>query len=85
MRSDEWKKLANCRGMDVNLFFPGLGENSNCEKKIKPICSNCLVQQECLEYGMSEEVGYYGGVSAIRRIRMVRAMRREERQREGVK
>jgi Transcription factor WhiB len=79
-----WMDEANCKGMDVDIFFPLRGEYPESEKIIKVVCGNCKVKNQCLEYGMNQEVGYFGGVSAIARIRIVRARRRKGTALKGV-
>ncbi len=66
-----WVALAECRGMDVGLFFPERGELID---GARAVCRRCEVQAECLAYAVNngEKVGVWGGVSERSR----RAIRR---------
>lgn len=58
----DWHADANCRGMDPELFFPGVGE---AVKHIKAICRQCDVQVECATFALNsgERFGIWGGLS----------------------
>ena len=43
----DWTGAA-CAGVDVNLFFPGIGENQKAKQAIT-ICSTCPIRTRCLE------------------------------------
>jgi WhiB family redox-sensing transcriptional regulator len=66
-----WHRRAACRGSDPSLFFPERGEDT---KHVKAICAACPVKDECLEAGLREPVGLWGGVSerSRRKLRGVR-------------
>lgn len=70
-----WMAEANCLGMGVDLFFPerggcAPGETANA----KDVCRGCVVRAECLEAGMDEKFGMWGGLTPRerRRLRMKR-------------
>ena len=67
-------KDANCRGTNQDEFFPDRGSSTVIAKKI---CSECNVQEKCLEYAVDrkERFGIWGGKSERER----RAIRRERR------
>ncbi len=69
-----WQDFANCRGADADLFFPERGAST---RKAKAICAACQVQEECLEYAITEgeKFGIWGGLSERerRKIRKQRA------------
>jgi WhiB family transcriptional regulator, redox-sensing transcriptional regulator len=73
-----WWDLANCLGVDPDLFFPERGAST---KEAKEVCRGCIVRQDCLEYALtnSEKFGIWGGMSERerRRIRRQRAMARQ--------
>jgi len=80
---DEWRTLierpawmddANCRGFDVDKFFPVSGEDT---RTIKAICRACDVQAECLAYAINnhEIHGIWGGLSERERRRIRRSRR----------
>lgn len=64
-----WKDQALCKGSGTAQFFPERGEPF----KYPEVCKTCPVQQQCLEAGLSEYHGIWGGRSEKQR----RAMRRE--------
>ena len=57
-----WMKRAQCRGEDLDLFFPALGASST---RAKAICSICPVRSECLDYARrdADTAGIWGGTS----------------------
>lgn len=74
----DWIGEAHCRGGDVNLFFPERGKSSLVEKRVMEICRECPVKQKCLEYGLAQgfQIGYFGGVSAEGRRRILQSKKR---------
>ena len=70
-----WQSKANCMGVDPDLFFPERGAST---KEAKEVCKGCVVQQECLEFALSnsEKFGIWGGMSERerRRVRRARAL-----------
>ena len=64
---DEWKNKANCRNMDVNLFFPALG--GNVPPFVREVCGSCEVTEECLWYAneTAAEHGVFGGLTPTER------------------
>ena len=73
----EWMDQASCKGL-TNIFFPGRGDTS-AVKLAELICSQCPVQQQCLEYAIRniEFIGIWGGMSERKRRIMRRQMRKE--------
>ena len=72
-----WQELANCRGLDPDLFYPNRGDSTQDAKRV---CRECVVTQECLEYALQnrEKLGIWGGMSERERreVRRERAMLR---------
>ncbi len=72
-----WQNLANCLGVDPDLFFPERGAST---KEAKEVCRACVVREDCLEYALDngEKFGIWGGMSERerRRIRRARAVAR---------
>lgn len=66
-----WTELANCRGCDPALFFPGQGEST---RDAKAVCAACEVRRECLDYALrsGEKFGIWGGKSERERRRIRR-------------
>jgi WhiB family redox-sensing transcriptional regulator len=65
----DWFKDAACRGVDPEFFFP---ERGGAWAHIKAVCDTCPVATQCLEYGLWERDGVWGGKSGKER----RAIRR---------
>ena len=60
-RLPDWYELGACRGSDVNKFFATLDRSA--VKECVKVCSECVVQGECLEFGMiNGESGIWGGI-----------------------
>ncbi len=72
-----WQDLANCLGVDPDLFFPERGAST---REAKEVCKGCVVREDCLEYALAngEKFGIWGGLSERerRRIRRQRALTR---------
>ena len=66
--SPSWMQLAECKGLDPDLFFPERGESTD---EAKAVCATCAVRVECHEYAVVERErdGIWGGTSAIQRKR----------------
>jgi WhiB family redox-sensing transcriptional regulator len=58
---DDWRRRADCLGMNPDLFFPLKGETG---RTAKIICSHCEVSYICLDYAISthQEYGIWGGL-----------------------
>ena len=61
-----WQHKALCRGL-TELFFPERGDVSIPAKRL---CQQCPVQTECLEAGVGEFYGIWGGISVRERQRI---------------
>ena len=72
-----WQDMANCLGVDPDLFFP---ERGAATREAKEVCKGCVVRDDCLEYALAngEKFGIWGGMSERerRRIRRQRALAR---------
>jgi WhiB family redox-sensing transcriptional regulator len=68
-----WQLDASCSGLDPELFFPTRGESTN---EAREVCAGCPVREPCIEMGMAEKNGIWGGLSERER----RALRRRRRQ-----
>jgi len=65
----EWIEQAQCRGMDVNLFYHERGENVTPEAR--DACNACSVKEQCAEWAIYHELhGYQGGLTAQQRRRI---------------
>lgn len=62
----EWRRLAACKGSDVNYFFPEVGVSVRHTRAIRELCATCPVIDPCLELGLesqNDEYGFFGGKS----------------------
>ncbi|HCB34313.1 MAG TPA: WhiB family transcriptional regulator [Acidimicrobiaceae bacterium] len=68
---DQWWDLANCLGVDPDLFYPERGAST---REAKDVCRGCVVRDDCLEYALSngEKFGIWGGLSERERRRVRR-------------
>lgn len=71
-----WQAYAACLDSGIN-FYPGQGESS---EPAKAVCQGCPVRRRCLEEGLMESYGIWGGESerSRRRIRKARKIKLEE-------
>ncbi len=65
-----WRPIAE--SLDPSMFFVGRGDYKAMERA-KATCRGCPVKAECLELGMHEIEGVWGGLSARER----RVLRRQ--------
>jgi WhiB family redox-sensing transcriptional regulator len=71
-----WAAQAACRGMDPDLFFPTDGLMT---PEARETCGVCPVRKECLEFGLYEHYGIWGGLTLKDRVRLIKSRRRRER------
>jgi WhiB family redox-sensing transcriptional regulator len=69
-----WMARGNCRDVEPDIFFPSDGVGVERARKI---CSNCPVQDPCLEYALALKIehGVWGGASERQRRRIARSRR----------
>jgi WhiB family redox-sensing transcriptional regulator len=74
----KWMALANCQGVDPDIFFTDRGVSI---EPAKTICRACVVREECLEYALAHSIkfGTWGGESERARRRMRRERNRARR------
>ena len=66
---DAWIGEANCKGMDINLFFPSVKEKYS-QEAVKA-CASCPVIEQCQEWAVRYEGhGYQGGLTKDQRSRV---------------
>jgi len=71
-----WMRDANCRDMDINLWFPTVGKMP--DPFVIEVCNTCSVQTECLDYAIVNVIddGIWGGRTSNQRKR-IRRMKHE--------
>lgn len=70
----DWQESAICRQVDPELFFPEKAQHEQA-RLAKKVCSTCPVKAECLQAGMFEEYGIWGGLSNVERRQIRKRMR----------
>lgn len=67
-----WQRLANCLGLDPDVFFPERGAST---REAKEVCRGCVVRAECLDFAVAngERFGIWGGLSERERRKVRRA------------
>lgn len=68
-----WQAEAACADSDSEDFFTERGES---EKGAKEVCAGCDVRAQCLEFGLHEKFGIWGGLSERQRSAVRRQRRR---------
>jgi len=78
--STNWRKDAACAGIDSEVFFSSI-EDESASERAKEICATCPVQEACLQYALStnQAAGVWGGLDANERRRLRRRLRDRER------
>ncbi|MDV6013515.1 WhiB family transcriptional regulator [Haloechinothrix sp. LS1_15] len=71
----DWRLRAACRDSDPELFFPisEVGPDAERIEQAKAICGRCPVQEQCLEFALTEGLdhGIFGGTTATERRELV--------------
>ena len=77
MNATTWRKRAACRGIDVEIFYPGSEDEADAAEA-KAVCADCPVRQTCLEHTLAhrEREGVWGGMTERERRRIVRQRRK---------
>ena len=74
-----WMDDALCLDVDPDFFHPEeKGGRQGAE--IRKFCAPCPVRVECLEHGLRDEHGWFGGMSPLdrQRMRIARMGRKQE-------
>jgi hypothetical protein len=71
--TDEWKPQGLCWKVDGNWMdvTNGPAQRESMARELA-FCSRCLVVEECLEYGLKEPAGIWGGKLPKERRRIAR-------------
>ncbi|WP_433426278.1 WhiB family transcriptional regulator (plasmid) [Microtetraspora malaysiensis] len=89
MSTNQWRRRAACRGMDLELFFgPPEGQRGKTsssrearEAEAKQVCASCPVKQECLDDQVSFGAFQYGIAAEMTGPERMRFRKRLLRQR----
>jgi WhiB family redox-sensing transcriptional regulator len=71
----DWRNNARCLEVGTEAFFPDPTDLIGV-KAAKDVCGRCYVQAECLETGINEVYGIWGGTTDAER-RQIRSNRRK--------
>lgn len=71
-----WIDDAACVNHPPHLFF---GSRIGAAEDAKAVCASCPVAGLCLEFGLTEPAGIYGGLGPKARKRLRRELRRSQR------
>ena len=64
MPYQSWRDEANCVGEDPSLFEAGHGVGwATVWDRVKHLCEPCPVQQQCQEYGQTQDDMMWGGIA----------------------
>ena len=71
MEQDNWMAEGNCASREPSTFFPSDGVGVEVARRI---CSDCPVQEPCLEYALTNRIdhGVWGGCSERERRRIIK-------------
>lgn len=77
---DDWRRHRACRAARDELFFPETGDSGNeppyPAPEVEELCHFCPVRAECLEEGLYEPYGIWGGLTAYQRRQLTRPLER---------
>jgi WhiB family redox-sensing transcriptional regulator len=68
-KPEPWMERGACLDAKLILFFPPESKPTirNYYRKAKLVCAGCEVRKECLEYGIREDYGVWGGTTPLER------------------
>ena len=75
-----WMEDALCQEVGVEVFFPPDDKpvSRDFYRQAKRICDNCPVKKQCLDFGISDQYGVWGGTTPQERVK-IREVRRKSR------
>lgn len=83
---DDWRRRAACGGMDAGMSEMFWAFDLMTQLVAKKFCRECPVRRECLDAGMCESDGIWGGYTPGERrgIRYRRKVLRQQREARAV-
>lgn len=72
VRNTDWSQ-ANCQGLNTEIFYyeeTDLRQRHLDNRAIRKVCFTCPIQKACLEAGMEEEYGIWGGFTRHERVKI---------------
>jgi len=72
VKGTDWDK-ANCRGMNTEIFYleeRDLKYKDLDNETVRKICFTCPIQKDCLQAGLDEEFGIWGGFTRRERTKI---------------
>ena len=77
MEGPSWHKQAVCKGIGFSVFYGAKESTPMTGPEIargKQVCGACPVRRECLEFGLTEGYGLWGGYTKPERARALFAL-----------
>lgn len=63
MSKHDWKKDADCLGMEINEFFDNYEEDLSLRPMIDSMCAECPVRKQCFASAVTNKGwGVWGGI-----------------------
>lgn len=74
---DEWRAAAACADLDPDSMYPGRGDSPSA---CRALCAVCPARDACIEAGLTERFGVWGGLSERdrRKVRRQRGIHLDE-------
>ena len=72
VKGTDWTK-ANCQGLNTEIFYmeeSDLKERQLDNFAVRKVCFTCVIRMDCLEAGMEEEYGIWGGFTRRERMKI---------------
>jgi len=69
---DGWQHEAECIKHNPDLMFPE-DDELHLYEKAKRVCEECPVTSFCLEIGINEKCGMWGGLDPEQRLKLVKS------------
>ncbi|MCK0517898.1 WhiB family transcriptional regulator [Williamsia sp. DF01-3] len=67
-----WTERAKCREVYPDAFFPATDAPASKKRLARRTCQDCPVTAECLDAGMGEKYGIWGGLTEQERATLRR-------------
>lgn len=65
MTAPDWRASAACKDEDPGLFFaPDIERQADrLAREAKAVCAGCPSRRPCLEFGLTQKAGHWGGLT----------------------
>ena len=85
MRGSDWREIAACKGMSIDLFFPNIPVGrTGVYDDGKAVCAKCAVRPSCMKLAEEfvphgDRYGLFGGLTPTERRLLRQRTKREAR------